>query len=313
MNSKLRRNIAMKQSPPVANSLYDLYQQLNLPVDLIQLFEGFTIFNLTEVGFQLPYQSKPFRPNYYSFLFVKDGMGAYTIDDYTFQTKPYTIYFTNPSNYRTFSWKAITEVYLLTFDEVFLKKYISKNIFQEFSFLLTEVVTPKVVTLEFYQSIEPIYLNMSQEYRSQSPVKYQVLGHLLAAVLYKIKDYFFRQYNPIDEGNRSSQIVKSFKLLLEKHYQDLYAGVTETVFRVQDYAEDQNLHPNYLSNVIKTKTGKSVSTWIIDKTITEAKSLLQHSSLSIKEITHRLGFSETAHFSNYFKKYVGVSPVQYRK
>jgi AraC-like DNA-binding protein len=90
-------------------------------------------------------------------------------------------------------------------------------------------------------------------------------------------------------------------------------GKAERAFRVQEYADAQNLHPNYLSTVIKTKTGKPVGTWITEKTISEAKSLLQNSSISIKEIAYRLGFAELAHFSNYFKKYTDISPAQFRK
>ena len=161
--------------------------------------------------------------------------------------------------------------------------------------------------------MESIYLQIHQEYISQSSSKYKIIGHLLAVLLYKIKEYFWQDYNPIYEGNRSSQIVKSFKQLLEKHYRDLSSGKAEIAFRVQDYANAQNLNPNYLSNVIKTKTGKPIAVWIADKTIAEAKSLLQNSTISIKEITYKLGFSETAHFSNFFKKHTNISPLQYRK
>jgi len=100
---------------------------------------------------------------------------------------------------------------------------------------------------------------------------------------------------------------------LEQHYRDLNAGKVDMAFRVQDYAQAQNLHPNYLSSVIKSKTGKNITTWIADKTLTEAKALLQNLSISIKEITYKLGFTETAHFSNFFKKHAGISPMQYRK
>lgn len=132
-------------------------------------------------------------------------------------------------------------------------------------------------------------------------------------LLLRIKAFFWQDYNPIYEGNRSSQIVKTFKKTLESHYRSLVAGKEDKVYRVQDYADLQHLHPNYLSTVIKTKTGKSISTWIADKTIAEAKSLLQHASSSIKEIAYLLGFTESAHFSNYFKKHTGLSPVAYRK
>ncbi|WP_312186660.1 AraC family transcriptional regulator [Sphingobacterium sp.] len=302
-----------------SNSLFDLYTALQLPVDLFDLTEGFTIFNLHDIGFKLPYQSKSYRPNFFSFLFVKDGIGCYTIDDKTFTVQPHSIYFTNPSNYRTFSWQEINNILLITFDETFLKKYIGENVYIDFPFLLTELVRPKVVSATIFQEIETINRLISSEYTKQiSPEfgnssKYAIIGHLLAILLLKIKSHIWQDYNPIYEGNRSSQIVVAFKRLLEQHYRDLSSGKVECAFRVQDYASAQNLHPNYLSSVIKSKTGKNITTWISEKSLIEARSLLRNSSLSVKEITYKLGFTETAHFSNFFKKHEGISPMQYRK
>jgi len=81
-----------------ARSLYDLYKHLDLPIDLIQTSEGFAILNLKDVGFEVPYQSPSFRPYYFSFLFIKNGIGKYTIDEQTFQVTPYSIYFVDPNN-----------------------------------------------------------------------------------------------------------------------------------------------------------------------------------------------------------------------
>ncbi|MBU2998111.1 helix-turn-helix domain-containing protein [Cellulophaga baltica] len=303
----------MKSKKPESNSLFELYEKLNLRIDWIQPIKGFTINNLKDIAFELPYQSPSFRPNYFSLLFVKSGKGKYSIDEHTFNFETHSIYFTNPSNHRTFHWDELEEAYLITFDETFLKKYVGKDIFSSFPFLLTETLSPKVAADDFFKTTEEIYLQIEKEYQEDSIEKHQIIGHLLAVLLYKIKAYFWQNYNPIYEGNRSSQIVKSFKLQLEKHYRDLNRGIIDVVFRVQDYADAQNLHPNYLSNVIKTKTGKTISDWITQKTIIEAKTLLQNKSLSIKEIAHKLSFSETAHFSNYFKKQVGMSPNQFRK
>lgn len=302
--------------PTEAKSLYELYAQLGLSTQWNQSTVGFTIFNLKDIGFDLPYESSTFRPDFFSFLFVKDGSGHYAIDEQAFRTVPRTVYFTNPSNYRAFGWDQINEVYLITFDEDFLKQYVSKAIFDEFPFLLTEIVNPKVVDADFYRTVENLYLQIEQEYVKASdsfPDKFKVIGHLLAVLLYRIKEYFWQDYNPIYEGNRYSQIVKSFKQQLEKHFRNLSQDKTETLLRVKDYADAQGLHPNYLSSVIKSKTGKTIATWIADKTIAAAKSLLQNSDAPIKEITYRLGFAEVAHFSNYFKKHTGLSPLQYRK
>lgn len=303
----------MERNNKEVGSLYDLYLQLNVSGNLLPNPDVFTILNLVDVGFDLPYQSEPFRPNYFSFLFVKDGVGAYTIDEQTFHVDPYSIYFTNPSNYRTFGWKKIEEVYLITFDEEFLKKYINEDVFDNFPFLLTETLSPKKASTSFYKKVEEIYLLIYREYNSDSRHKYKIIGNLISILLFYIKEYFWEEYNPIYEGNRKSQIVKSFKQLLEKHYRELSAGKVELVYRVQDYASAQQLNSSYLSNVIKSKTGRPIASWIADKTTSVAKALLQNSHVPIKEITYKLGFSETAHFSNHFKKHTGFSPSQYRE
>jgi AraC-like DNA-binding protein len=91
------------------------------------------------------------------------------------------------------------------------------------------------------------------------------------------------------------------------------SGKANKPYRLQDYADAQGLHSNYLSNVIKSKTGKPVGTWIIEKTISEAKSLLQNTDVPIKEVAYQLGFAESTHFSNYFKKYTDLTPASFRK
>ena len=294
-------------------SLKELYHQLHVDNGLHLSLENFVILNLAEVGFELPYQSSPFKPDYFSFLFVKDGKGAYTIDEKTFNVQPGSIYFTNPSNYRTFSWENIREVFLITFDEVFLKNYLKEDVFERFPFLLTETLSPQKATPAFFEKVEQIYLLIHREYNDGSPNKFRIIGNLLAVLLFYIKEYFWEDYQPIYEGSRQSQIVTSFKLALEAHYRDLDSGKAERLFHVQDYADLQGLNPAYLSTVIKAKTGRGIQAWIAEKTIALAKSLLQNTRIPIKEISYALGFNEVPHFSNYFKKNTNMSASQYRK
>jgi len=297
----------------IFNTLYDQYRNLGFSTDLIDKQTDFTIFNLKDVSAGRPFSSPPSRLNFFVFLFAKDGNARYTLDNYTFDTQPGTIYFTNPGHIRSYEWTRIEEVYLITLNESFLKENVHADIFDEFPFLLAETFPGRVVSPEVFAEFERIYLQIYKEYTSHSPFRIKLIANLFVVLLLKIKEYFWLDYNPIYEGNRSSQIVKKFKQLLERHYRDIATGKTDQVYRIQEYADAQSLHPNYLSNVIKTKTGKAIGTWIAEKTIAEAKSLLQHSDLSIKEIAYRLGFTEIAHFSNYFKKHTGVSPVSFKK
>jgi AraC-like DNA-binding protein len=303
----------MKSKIVSFKNLYDTYNAMGLPVGQIVSTGGFTINNLKNLHPELPFSSVGFRPDYFSFLFVKDARGKYTTDDVTFNTEPGTIYFTNPGHFKSFEWHAIEDVTLITFTESFLKENVHREIFKEFPFLLAETVQPKVLKPEAFREFEILYLQIAKEYEGDSSYKEKIIGNFFVVLLLKIKEYFWSDYNPIYEGNRSSQIVKTFKRNLENHYRQLVQGKADKVLRVQDYASMQSLHVNYLSNVIKSKTGKPISSWIMEKTIAEAKSLLQNSPIAIKEIAWLLGFSEATHFSNYFKKNTETSPAEYRK
>ena len=245
----------------IFNNLRELYIYLGLPDDKIDPQNEFTIHNLVDIHGAEPYKSPVFRANYFSFVFVKNASGKYTTDNLAFDTVPGTIYFTNPGHYKSFEWHRIQHVCLVTLSESFLKENVHAAIFEEFPFLLAETVSPQVLAPEDFAEFEQLYTQITKEYFSNSPYRNKIIGNLFVVLLLKIKEHFWNDYNPIYEGNRSSQIVKNFKRMLEKHYRDISKGLVEKPFRVQDYAAAQSLHPNYLSNVIKTKTGKSISTW----------------------------------------------------
>src|SRR5699024_4368639 len=97
------------------------------------------------------------------------------------------------------------------------------------------------------------------------------------------------------------------------HYRNLLNNKDSRILRPKDYADLQNLVPSYFSQVIKTKTGRTPSKWIAQKTISFAKSLLRYNSKSVKEIAFQCGFTEVSHFSSFFKKETGKSPTTYRK
>lgn len=308
-----RKNTPYPEERKVFNNLLDQYVYQGLPTDSIDAKTDFTIHNLKDIHHELPYTSIVYRTNFFSFVFVKDATGHYTTDEQVFNTSPGTIYFTNPGHFKSFEWQQINDVYLITLSESFLKENVHPKIFEEFPFLLAETVPPRVLKPAVFAEFEQLYLQIEKAYFSASPYRTRMIGSLFVVLLLKVKEYFWEDYNPIYEGNRSSQIVKTFKRTLEQHYRDLVNGKAEKVFRVQDYADAQHLHPNYLSNVIKSKTGKPIGTWIAEKTIAEAKSLLQNSTASVKEVASQLGFTEATHFSNYFKKQTDISPVSYRK
>ena len=304
----------MSRKEIIPDTLYDLYKTLGISVDLLDPTDEFTVHNLKDLlSAEFPIFSPGFKPNYFNFLFVRDAYGRCTIDDMEYDLEPGTIYFTNPGCYRTFGWKSVETAWLITFNESYLKEYVHPDIYKEFPFLLTETVRPLRLGLEEFGEFERWVLILYDEQRKDSAYKKKIVGSLFVVLLLKIKARFWADYNPIYEGNRGSQIVKTFKKELERHFRDLVNGRADRVFRASDFAESQHLHPSYLNNVIKSKTGKSMSVWIAEKTISEAKSLLQDAAVPVKEIAYRLGFAESTHFSAYFKKHTKFSPADYRR
>lgn len=88
-----------------------------------------------------------------------------------------------------------------------------------------------------------------------------------------------------------------------------YANHHNTMF----YARRSSLSPKYFSAVINQVSGTAPMEWIIQTIIAMAQNYLADSSISIKEISSELGFSSPACFCKYFKKYIALSPTEYRQ
>jgi AraC family transcriptional regulator, transcriptional activator of pobA len=292
------------------NSMSELYASFggNIEQDV-----DFTIHRNEELFPNFPVKSPLFRPSFYTLLILSEGRGRYLIDDRSYVTRGNIIYFTNPGHLKGFEVDETLKGYLITFSESFLKQYVHDRILDEFPFLIAEVVPPSYPDREVFQIFDELGSQLLYEYQSDSVYKHQVIGCLMVMLLLKIKERFWKVYDPLTKALTSSNITLTFQRNLEAHFRDLLTGKCDRLLQVQDYAQAQYLHPNYFSTVIKYKTGKSVNSWIAEKTIAEAKAMLARSSASVQEIAARLGFKDAGHFSRFFKKHTKLSPLIFRQ
>lgn len=70
--------------------------------------------------------------------------------------------------------------------------------------------------------------------------------------------------------------------------------------------------PKYVSYVVKAVSGKTASHWINENAMEHIKYHLKYSDMSIKEIANHFNFPNISFFGKYVKRYVGMSPMQYR-
>lgn len=72
------------------------------------------------------------------------------------------------------------------------------------------------------------------------------------------------------------------------------------------------MHVNHLNRAVKDNTEKTTFQIIAERIVRESKILLKHSAWNVSEIAYALGFTETTHFNNFFKKHVALSPLKFR-
>ncbi len=290
------------------DKLSDLYDGENVGRSIEQDTD-FTIHRM-EMVHNKPVQSPVFRANYFSFVLIKKGKSFYTIDDHKFCTKPNTLYFTNPGHLKSFGIEEVVQGFIITSSEEYLKKHIHTTVFDEFSFLLTEMVPPCYLDDAKFKELYHLAEQILAEQEKKSTLRHKIVSSLFMVFLLKVKEYLLKDDSFKVAYDRDSEIVNEFKRDLESAFRS--DTLKNGDLQVSAFAEAQQLHPAYFSTVIKTKTGISANRWIQDKTITEARALLSKSLIPIKEIAYQLGFNEPTHFSKFFKKHAGVSPNQYR-
>lgn len=123
------------------------------------------------------------------------------------------------------------------------------------------------------------------------------------------KRFYNRQFITRKRFNKDT--VAQFSALLEEYFSSEMqkdAGIPT----VQYFADQLNFSPNYLSDLIRKGTDKSILEHIHYHVIELAKNRLLNSNSSVSEIAFELGFEYSQYFSRLFKNKVGLTPVEYR-
>lgn len=144
--------------------------------------------------------------------------------------------------------------------------------------------------------------------RSENDIcKKESLSSLMISLSYSMQNAMVDSNSVKSDAisSRNDYIFYEFMVLLKDSY--------KKERRVEFYAEKFHLTPKYFSTIIKQVSSRSVSEWIDEIVMLEARSLLRFSNFSIQEIADKLNFSNASFFGKYFKHHMNVSPGKYRK
>jgi YesN/AraC family two-component response regulator len=158
--------------------------------------------------------------------------------------------------------------------------------------------------LELVKKID-LELNLNIDKHSQD-----IIIQNLESILKYSYRYYDRQF--FTRTNQNKDLVSKFEQYLQKYFSS--SDLSEKgVPSVKQCGEAMHMSGSYLSDLLKIETGRSATDHISSHLIEKAKTTLLNSNSSISEIAFNLGFVYPQHFSQLFKKKVGMNPTKYRK
>lgn len=136
----------------------------------------------------------------------------------------------------------------------------------------------------------------------------QDFKHLVLSMLFRIKCL-----NTAQNGLPSPLYVDR-KQAIFSQFMRLVNTTESTHQTVSYYADKIGVSANYLSVVIKEKSGRTVMDWVAMRTVAQIKKLLlDPSHLTVNQIAERLSFSSSTQMIRVFKKGAGMTPLEYQR
>ena len=113
----------------------------------------------------------------------------------------------------------------------------------------------------------------------------------------------------------SPDLVADLRRSGEPLLADVFAVIDERhgePLSLRDVAREVGMTPGHLTTVVRRRTGRTVQEWIIERRMTEARSLLADTDLPVAEVARRVGVTDPGYFSRLFSRAHGASPRQWR-
>lgn len=271
--------------------------------------KGFNAFQIESDGAATRIYS---RKDFYK-ICLTTGKSKIHYSDRTFEQEGTILFFGNP--HIPYSWETISTTYVgytILFSEDFFKAS-DRSINLQQSPLFKIDGTPILKINEAQRLfLNSIFQKMIDEQQTDYVHKDDVIRNYISLILHEAM-----KLQPSEEyaqNNRAaSRITNVFLELLERQFPIETSEKPLELKTAQDYSNALSLHVNYLNRAVKSVTGKSTTTHISERIITEAKALLLHTDWNISEIAYALGFESPTYFNNFFKKNTGTNPKKIRQ
>lgn len=142
------------------------------------------------------------------------------------------------------------------------------------------------------------------------PFREEMVRSMLQIVILSICAYFkFADENPEENSDKKSPTGR----IIFNKFMDMLKKEDIKHRPVYYYANQLCITAKYLSHICKEISGKSANEFIQAAVMNDIEYYLRNSTISVKEISQKLGFANISFFGKYVKAYSGLSPNAYRK
>ncbi|WP_212005153.1 AraC family transcriptional regulator [Chitinophaga sp. HK235] len=249
-----------------------------------------------------------FRIDFYAFCICVSGKMEVEIDNRTYHIGPNSFLISAPSTIiRIVHFSKDFRMKLLFFDKIFLLRNIANPFFIEqlslFRNLTFSVITPgEEHSQRLFAQLNYLKQQTGRKGRFMEDIIRTIIIQLLLEVATLVDNERAEMADNIQDAN--NLFFKFTKLVQEN------ASYCKDV---QFYADKLFITNKYLISIVKKTTGKTPHEIINETLLKEVCVLLGNPEKTISQIAMDTGFSSTSSFGRFFKKYVSISPQEYRK
>lgn len=247
----------------------------------------------------------PFRKNFYFMALVSDAGNTHITYDNTEAGKIQSfLVFQAPGLLYSFRRDNSARGYLLYFRRE-LFSFFRPDFEKEFPFFNVLQTNFFKLNPSKYQEFSPYFEELFLSYEKEPAGPHKIAALLLIALLYRLREFTVAHSQWVSGFTTPQQLLlDKFTRLVNNFYLDKRT--------VEEYADLLSVSASHLSQSVKKASGRNAHSFITERVITEARSLLQYTDLDVAEIAWQLNFSDPANFGKAFKKESGTTPLEYR-
>lgn len=251
---------------------------------------------------QYPDLYKPKRLMRYVLVWCTKGEVSLVVDDKELRLLPFDIVTITSGQVHYFKEAAAAAGFILEFTYDFFCKD-DKDIELVFhNGLFCHFDMNEVISIDNHEVID-MHLKLIQAELTEKPYQFRTSVHSrMELILVEINRA---------KVKRGDEIWKPDALFLK--FLETVRGNFQHNYPLGILAEKLQTTELKLNEQSKLFTGKTAQMVIYGLITSEAKRLLLYDNVSVKEVAFKLGFNDPFYFSNFFKKYTGLSPKAYKE